>query len=79
MTKREIEDLKVGSKRYRNIAIIIGFLGFIAGIIVGASYEEFNAVAMGYMWGSAAGTVILFSFMYSVCYRLDLLIEKKDK
>lgn len=97
MKKIEIENLKSGSKRYRNLAIILAFLGFIFGVVFGATNpkikisepsdydakyeydEEFNAELMGNFWGITAGAVITLSFMYSVCYRLDLLVEKKDK
>ena len=41
--------------------------------------EEFNTDALGVAWGSTVASVITLSFMYSVCYRLNLLIEKKDK
>lgn len=78
------------TKAYLWIAITILILGFIGGIILGDTFkittttytyldneEEFNSALMLYSW---IGTLLfdLFIFaIYSICYRLDLLIDKK--
>lgn len=75
------------TKAYLYVAITISILGFIGGICAGSVYkiqtgylfkkEEFNGTLMLYCW-IATGLFDLFVFaIHSVCYRLDLLIDKK--
>ena len=78
---------------YLVIAIIILILGFIGGIVLGNQYkvlekqhvfgsyyemkEAFNVGLMIYCWiGTMLFDIFVFG-IYSICHRLDLLIEKK--
>lgn len=85
----DINERHVNTRLYKRIAIILLFLGFVGGIIVGKEYgvcsdylsncteKEFNGELMLYCWG---GTILFNIFVFgihSICYRLDLLIDKK--
>ena len=77
------------SRTYLWFAIIILILGFIGGIVLGNTFkittttytyldneEVFNSALMIYSW---IGTLLfdLFVFaVHSICYRLDLIIDK---
>ena len=76
------------TRTYFYIAIIILILGFIGGIVLGGTYtvskssyfsseEEFNGVLMLYCWVSTLLFDLFIFAIYSVCHRLDLLIDKK--
>lgn len=73
---------------YKRIAILILIFGFIGGICAGNAYaicsdystgcieKEFNGDIMIYCW---IGTILFDIFVFgihSICYRLDLLIDK---
>ena len=67
---------------YFCIAIIILVIGIIAGMIIGAASMSDNEVSgillMIYIW-SLTGLLDIFIFaIYSICHRLDLLIDKKN-
>lgn len=73
------------SNSYLFYATIILFIGFIMGIVLGnnipimSTYEEpsFNTGLMFVCWFSF-GILSIFIFgIRSICYRLDLLIDKK--
>jgi len=72
---------------YFDLAIVVLILGFIGGIASGfmfpiktgyiISREEFNIGMMLYCWiGSSIFALLIFA-IYSICHRLDLLIDKK--
>lgn len=80
---------------YKVIAIIILFLGFIGGIVLGDTnrtielvyelsisskyneYEEvFNIGLMVSAWISTALLSLFIFAIYSICHRLDLIVEK---
>ena len=85
-----INERTKNTKKYKIIAITILILGFVIGINAGNTYkicsdytlsycteEVFNGDLMLYCW---IGTILfdLFIFgIHSICYRLDLLIDKK--
>lgn len=78
------------TKAYLWMAIIISYLGFVVGIILGnalkitigefSAYREeiFNYGAMIYCWCATLVFDFFIFAVYSICYRLDLLIDKKE-
>lgn len=80
---------------YLVIAIIILILGFIGGIVLGDTYksidlssitsdyddykESFNTALMIYSWTATVLFDLFIFAIHSICYRLDLLIDNKNK
>ena len=78
------EEVVLNTSIYKTIAGIVFFLGIIGGVIIGDALSvkdifgktEFNYGVMLYCW---FGTFLIDVFIigiYSICYRLDLLIKK---
>ena len=79
----------INTRLYKRIAIIVLFAGFICGILLGNEYgicsdyltscseKEFNSAVMIYCWSGTALLYILLMAIHSICYRLDLIIDKK--
>jgi hypothetical protein len=70
------------TKAYLYAALIILIIGFIGGIVLGNTfldyYEEFNFLLMLYVWiGTLLSDLFVFA-IHSICYRLDLIIDKKE-
>lgn len=73
------------TKSYLTVAIIILIIGTILGFVLGGVYEkstslytkEFNSALMLYTWMVTAVLDIFIFAIHSICYRLDLIIDKK--
>ena len=79
--------IKRYKKAYLYFAIIVLILGVIGGIVLGSIYklrtgylftkEEFNVGLMLYCWLATLLFDLFIFAIYSVCHRLDLLIDKR--
>lgn len=65
---------------YRNIGIVLCIIGGMTGIILGGYYAkdetEFNLYLALISWISFFMLSFPFFALHSICYRLDLIIEK---
>ncbi len=71
-----------GTNGYKIVAFIISVIGLIGGIVIGnftaSDYADFNYYTMLYSWGSVFLFDIFVMAIHSICYRLDLIIDKKE-
>lgn len=72
--KNEKEIRLKNSDNYRKIGLIILGISIIAGLSVGL---EKNLILGAGIVGFGIGINILFQIAHSICYRLDLIIDKK--
>ena len=79
-----MESKERNTRAYYYLAIAILFAGIILGMILGIITAEnsdnggsFSFVIMLYVWIATALFDIFVFAIYSICHRLDLLIDKK--
>lgn len=75
------------SGTYKTIGTIMLIIMIILGIYMGYNHETsesiydydktFNVITMIYYWIIGFGIYAIFHMIYSICYRLDLLIDKE--
>lgn len=73
------------TQNYLIVAFVILFLGLVAGVVFGNLFstteygeEVFNVYVMLFVWISTISFDIFIFAIHSICYRLDLLIDKKN-
>ena len=80
---------KSNTKKYSYIGIIILIIGFIEGIVMGnigkttvivdsETKEYFNTTLMFFFWNISLFISLILFGLSSICYRLDLIVDKKS-
>lgn len=68
---------------YKKIAIALLVIGFLSGIVLGGLYaddkNDFQISLAIVIWLITLFTALPMFAVHSICYRLDLLINKKEK
>lgn len=68
---------KKSTKNYKKSSIVILLLGFILGLIAGTSNDgTYNYDIMLYVWLGSCATSFFMLIIHSICYSLDLIIDK---
>lgn len=72
--KSEKEIRTKNTDNYRRIGLFILLISIISGLVVGLKYGSVFGFSI---IGSGLGINLLFQITHSICYRLDLIINKK--
>lgn len=72
--KKENEIRLKNTDNYRKIGLIIVGISIIVGVAVGLEYNPIWGISIV---STGIGINLIFQIAHSICYRLDLIIDKK--